>query len=111
MTSIAEADWKLFRVVHEGALRRFHARALAKIRSALDHQQSKSDAEVFAVLVDLMNQQRREIDRLFSDFRRSTALLQLAFLRAEKLVTDEEFARFGSETRGAVEKMLGSLTP
>jgi hypothetical protein len=43
----------------------------------------------------------------FDDLRRSTAVRQLALIQSHELVSAEEFGRFGAETRGAVQILLG----
>jgi hypothetical protein len=42
----------------------------------------------------------------FNNPRRSTALVQLARMRTERLLTDEEFARFSGATRAGVQLFL-----
>jgi hypothetical protein len=43
----------------------------------------------------------------FDDLRRSTAVRQLACMQSHELLSEKEFGRFSSETRGAVLILLG----
>ena len=55
----------------------------------------------------LIEQRDKELADAFNDLRRSTAVRQLACLQSLELLIDEEFARFGPETRDAVGVWLG----
>lgn len=55
----------------------------------------------------LVRERDEELAAAFDGLRRSTAVVQLAHMRRLGLVTDEEFAGFGPETRAAVAALLG----
>jgi hypothetical protein len=103
---ISEADWKVFRQVHPLALERFCEQALAEV-GRLASETGQSAHERYLAVFRLLQRRDKELAEAFTDFRRSTALLQLAILRLRGLVSDEEFARFSPETRGAVQVFQG----
>jgi len=58
-------------------------------------------------LYQLFKKRDKEVARLFDDFRRSTALLQLAAIHGQGLLTEAEFARFSEETQEFITVLLG----
>src|SRR5262249_36272490 len=105
--AISEPDWKRFRQVHALALGRFCERVLAEV-GQLAAEPGKSAHERYLAVFDLVHRRNKELAQAFDDFRRSTAWRQLAILRHQGLVSDDEFARFSPETRGAVQVFLGA---
>src|SRR5437763_5571116 len=102
---ISESDWKLFRRLRPLALDRFCQRVLAEVgRLAADA--GKGSHERYLAVFELLRRRDEELAAGFNDPRRSTALVQLARIRAEGLVTEEEFARFSPETRASVQVFL-----
>src|SRR5439155_25018794 len=106
MRQIEEADWKVFRQLHPVALERFCERILAEIERAGTNP-AKSYHERYLDIFRLIKRRDKQLGDAFNDFRRSTALLQIAIIRSRGLLTDEEFARFSPETREAVELIRG----
>jgi hypothetical protein len=104
---IAESDWKLFRQLREMALERFCERALSEVRR-LASDTGKGAHERYLAVFELLRHRDKELAEAFDDLRRSTAWRQLAIIRARGLITEEEFARFSPETRGAVQTFLGT---
>jgi hypothetical protein len=104
--AINEADWKHFRQLHPLALERFCERVLSEV-SRRASEIGKSAHERYLAVFKLLQRRDKELAEAFDDLRRSTAWLQLANLRSGRLVTDEEFARFGPETRAAVQIFQG----
>lgn len=99
---ISESDWKVFRQLHEVALKRFCERTLnelGQLASATD----KGAHERYLAVFKLLQNRDDELAEAFNDLRRSTALRQLAIIRSRGLLTEEEIARFSPETRGVVE--------
>jgi len=101
-TEIKESDWKLFRQLHQVALERFCERVLAEVRSAA------ADAgdgyhERYLKVFDLIRGRDKTIARTFNDLRRSKALILLANMKHEGLLTAAELAQFSAETRQAIE--------
>ncbi len=103
--AIQEADWKLLRTVHPLALERYCDRVLREVEQVVQDS-SKGTHERYQGLFELVQTRDREIARLFSDPRRSTALMMLAGLHAEGLLTKEEFSRPSPDTRNAVATRL-----
>jgi hypothetical protein len=103
--NINESDWKKFRDIHATALARFTERCLSEIQYHLTDK-SKPASERFWEIVEITQKRRRDVNLLFDDFRRSTALMQLAAMRHRKLVTDVEMARFSDETQALVKELL-----
>lgn len=97
---IPERDWKVFRTVREAALDRFCARVLKKAASVI--QDKGTNHERYLRLYRLLQERDRDIAFAFNDFRRSTAIIQLARIHALGVVTNEELARFSPETRELV---------
>jgi hypothetical protein len=103
---IAEKDWKTFKDLHPIVLERFFQKVLAEIRHIV-LEKDKDGREQFWAAFELMNERRKEAARLFDDFRRSTAIFQLAMMCVQGLLTDEEMGRFSVEAREAVERLRG----
>jgi hypothetical protein len=101
---IPERDWKLFTKLREVALERFCERTLDEMKQLIASS-SASHYERYLAIFKVVDRQDTELARLFDDFRRSTAIVQLAAMRARKLITDEELATFTAETREAVKSM------
>src|SRR5262245_22614943 len=104
---ISESDWKLFRQLHPIALERFCERVLSEV-SRLASDTDKSTHERYVAVYKLLQRRDKELAEAFDDLRRSTARRQLAVIRSRGLLTEEEFARFTPETRGAVQVFLGA---
>ena len=102
---INESDWKLFRKFQPIALERFCQHVLSEV-GRLASETGKSSHEQYLALFKLIERRDKELADAFNDLRRSTALLQLARIQSHELLTDEEFARFSAEARGAVQVFL-----
>jgi hypothetical protein len=102
---IGESDWKLFRQFQPIALARFCERVLSEV-GLLASDTRKGSHERYLALFKLIKQRDSELADAFDDMRRSTALLQLARIRSQNLLTEEEFARFSPETRDVVQFFL-----
>jgi len=50
----------------------------------------------------LLKNRDKEMARAFDDFRRSTAVLQLAIMRRMRLLTDEDLSVFSAQTQEQV---------
>lgn len=103
---ISESDWKVFRKIRVAALDRFCQRVLDEV-SRLAADTGRSSHHRYLAVFDLVQQRDKELANTFDDARRSTALLQLAQMRSQELLTDEEFALFSSDTRALIEGLLG----
>ena len=101
-TEIKESDWKLFRRLHKVALERFCERVLKEIQAAaVGRKEGYHDAylKVFALIRD----NDKTIANTFNDPRRSNALMLLANIKHEGLLTAAELDQFSPEARRAIE--------
>jgi hypothetical protein len=101
-----ESDWKIFRQLHKVALQRFCERVLAE-SELLHRDTTRSAHERYLAIYQFFRERDKELAQLFDDFRRSTAVWQIAAIKAHGLLTDEEFARFSQETQNLVAVILG----
>ena len=86
---IPESDWRRFKEVHAKLLERYCSRVLEEVAATC--QDTKGSAhERYLKVFKLIDERDKEIARLFNDYRRSTALMQLAIMRKTKLLTDED---------------------
>src|SRR4051794_30244598 len=102
---IAEPDWRLLRQLKPVALERFCRRVLDEV-AGLTRDDGRSNHDRYLALFELIKKQDDELAVTFDDLRRSTAFYRIAAMRHRNLLTDEEFARFGPDTRDAVQLML-----
>lgn len=98
---IRESDWKIFRELREVALDRFCQKVLSDMVQAASDG-SRGHHERYLAVYELIRERDKELAGVFDSPRRSVAMMQLAAIRARKLLTDEEFARFSPETRTTV---------
>jgi hypothetical protein len=100
-----EADWKIFRQLHPIACERYCNQAVADLQRILS-ESARPSGHRFWDAFKLAEEHAREIRRVFDDFRRSTAFVQLVRMRAAKLIRDNEMSRFTEGTRQAIERLL-----
>jgi len=103
-TEIKESDWKLFRRLHAVALERFCERVLTEIRSAAGDGDGGHHDRYLKVF-DLVRKRDKAIGRMFNDPRRSNALILLANIKGEGLLTAAELAQFSPEARQAIDNI------
>jgi hypothetical protein len=101
VNSIKESDWKLFRQYHPIAVDRFCQRIL-KDAEAIVSRGDDANHKRYLELYKLVTQKDQDVGRLFNDFRRSTALIQLTLIVSESLLTEEEIAQFSPETQTSI---------
>lgn len=109
MHEIKESDWKLLRRLHELALERYCRRVLDESEQ-LHADTSQSAHQRYLALYQLFHQRDKELAQLFNDLRRSNALWQLAAIKGQGLLTDEEFAQFSEQTQYLVAVLLGDAS-
>ena len=100
-----ESDWKLFRQLQPLALDRFCQRVLAEV-GRLVAATGKGSHERYRAVFKLLQKRDEELAYSFDNPRRSTAMIQLLRIRAERLLTEDEFDRFSAETRAVVQGIL-----
>ncbi len=98
---IPEADWRQFKQVHAALLERFCVRTLEELAGAIRSTEGTAHQR-YLRLYELVQQRDKELDQTFSDFRRSSAVLQLAIMRGLGLLQNEDLDRFSLPTRQAV---------
>ena len=106
---IIYADWKMLRELHPIVMDRFCQRHLDNV-SKMINTTTVGAHQRYQDIVGLMKSFDNLMKLLFADFRRSDGLMKLAGLREAKLVTDEEYARFGEATHRWVAEFL-TLSP
>jgi hypothetical protein len=107
MPEIQESDWKVLRRVHPLALERFCKRVLAEI-ARVSRDDAKSYHARYLQIFGLIQQDNRKRAHMFDNPRRSQALVMLAQIRSQRLLSEEEFSSLSPETRGAIQMLLGA---
>ena len=103
--NILESDWKILRGLQPLALDRFCRRVLGEIEKTIDAE-DRSAHERYLEIFRLLRHRDGELARSCDDLRRSNAIFKLTAMRAQGVLTDEEFGRFSDETRGRVDAIL-----
>lgn len=105
MHDIAEQDWQVLQSVKSAALDRLCAPVLAEI-ARIAANDSAGAHERFAEVCKLLHATDETIVDAFDDLRHENAIFKLATMRRRGLVTDEDLAHFGDETRATVAMLL-----
>ena len=82
--------------------RRFCKRVNGELLRALSDD-SRDAYEQYLAAYKLMHKRDKEIASAFDDFRRSTAIVQIAIIRKLGVITDEELGRFSESTRASLQ--------
>jgi hypothetical protein len=101
---ISEADWKRFRKLRAIALERFCDRILSEV-DKIKSDARKSAHERYLAIFALMRRRDDELGNAFDDFRRSTAVLQLATMNSLGLVTPEDLYEFSPDTQETIARL------
>ena len=96
--AIPEADWKVFSSLHPIWIDRFCKRVNGELLRLLSDD-SRDAYEQYLAAYKLMHKRDKELGNAFNDFRRSTAVIQLAIIRKLGVITDDELERFSESTR------------
>jgi hypothetical protein len=104
--AIPEADWRVFRSLHPIWIDRFCKRVNGELLRALSDD-SHGAHEQYLAAYKLMHKRDKEIASAFDDFRRSTAIFQIAIIRKLNVITDEELGRFSESTRALLQHFWG----
>jgi hypothetical protein len=102
---IKESDWKTFRRLHSVALERYCRRVLDEVRVAAKCKGDYHDC--YRTVYRLIRERDKTLAITFDDPRRSTALILLANMIAEELLTEEELKQFSLETQECIEAIRG----
>ena len=103
---ISESDWKLLRRLVPIALDRFCQAVLSEVALLASGSAQDSHAK-YLKLFKLIEARDEELGEAFNDMKRSMGYVKLAHLRSCGLITDQEFADFSEQTRGAVALFQG----
>jgi hypothetical protein len=106
MSGIPEADWRVFRSLHPIWIERFCQRINGELVRALSDD-SRDAYQQYLAAYKLMHKRDKEIGSAFNDFRRSTAVIQIAIIRKLGVITDEELGRFSESTRASLQFFWG----
>lgn len=107
---IREADWKIFREIHPAVLARFCDRILSEV-TALANDTAKGSHERYLLVFKRLQERDDEIAAAFNDFRRSTAVRQLAIMHSHDMLTIEEIARFSMELQESIKGLSDIFRP
>ncbi len=95
---IPEGDWRHFKRVHGEIYERFCAGVLAELAAILKAGEGTA-FDRYDRACKLLKRRDKELRRAFDDFRRSTAVWQLAIMRRMGLLTDQDLSVFSAQTQ------------
>ncbi|HLH52372.1 MAG TPA: peptide ABC transporter substrate-binding protein [Verrucomicrobiae bacterium] len=101
-SDLPESDWRCFKEVHSKALERYCCRILEEVAVATRGSEGTAH-ERYLKIFSLINEHNEQMAKAFDDFRRSTAVMQLAIMRRMELLTASELGQFSEQTRIRVE--------
>ena len=104
--NISEADWKVFRQIHQIAVERFSQQVLEEVQLIVSDA-SITAHERYGILYGLMGRRNKEMARAFDDFRRSTALEQLGLIKRLGVLTEEELSMFSPDAQRVIRVWAG----
>jgi hypothetical protein len=106
---IPERDWRLFHSLHATFVDRFCQRVLDELSSVISDA-GQTPHRRYLRLWKILKKRDNELGCAFDAPRRSMALTQMASVRAQGLLTDEEFGRFSEETQQTVQTLLSIVS-
>lgn len=110
MNNFPEDDWKHFKKIQATALDRLCARVLKQLQQHCTAT-TGTNFERFEKALSTMKEGGNEYKRAFTDFRRSTAFMNLLQIVALGLISDEELKGFSAQTRAKLAEIhAGRLT-
>lgn len=98
MRTIREADWKIFKQVRETALQRFCRQVLDDI-DAISRDETLTAHERYLEVYELVQARDRTLRAGLDGLSRSSAIVQLMFIRKLGLISSEELVRFSPEVQ------------
>ncbi len=98
---IPESDWRHFKRVHSELLERYCAGVLDELDASLKTADGTAH-DRYVRACKLLKNRDKDLARAFDDFRRSTAVMQLAIMRSMGLLTDEDLSVFSRQTQDQV---------
>jgi hypothetical protein len=100
---IPEADWKIFRELHELALDRFCARVLDEVLKTIAGGDDKTNHERFLAVSEIVERRNHDMADAFDDPRPAHAIDQLVCMQRHNLLTSKEMSGFSQKTREIVQ--------
>ena len=101
-SDLPESDWRRFKEIHTRVLERYCVQVLRDV-AGVSQGSEGSAHDRYLKIYKLVEDADEQIEKVFSDYRRSTADLQLGLMRRMKLLTDAELALFSEQTRTRIE--------
>ena len=98
---IKESDWKIFSKFYQVALDRFCKRVIEEVRSEIT-EVTDGYHDRYLRVYKLIQRRDKILADAFDNPRRSNALILLAFIRQQGLLTEEELMQLSPETRNAI---------
>ena len=98
---IPESDWRHFKRVHNELLERYCGRVLDELAETLKSRDGSAH-DRYVRAYNLLKERDEDLVRAFDDFRRSTAVMQLAIMRSMALLTDDDLSVFSRQTQEQV---------
>jgi hypothetical protein len=97
---IRETDWKRLRELKPALLDRFCSRALSEIVKA-SSDSAMTPHERYLKVYGLIQDEDKELGRMFDDLKRSNAVRKLFLMQRAGLLTQDEWAGFSGEIKDA----------
>ena len=104
--NFSETDWKILSSLKPLALDHLCQLILGRSGDIIARAHQGGHHDCYLDLYRHIHESDETMSRCFDGFKRSQALVILANWRREKLITDEEFATFSSDTHALVEMLL-----
>jgi hypothetical protein len=104
-----EPDWKQLKAVYPLAVERFSERILSEVQAIMG-KTDLSAQDRYRETHNLIRERDKEMAHLFDRYSRSHVFRQLLGIRAAKLITEEEWARFSGRIRESIDGLLEEYT-
>ena len=105
MNDIPESDWKYMRTVNAELLETLCKRINDEVLRTITGD-ALSQHERFLRLFERVMDNNEIIAKCFDDWRRSTLLVKLLWLRRERLLTDEHLSHLTEETQSKIKQLM-----
>ena len=105
MKDVPEKDWKTIRTLKEKALDLACRRILEKSSKIIEVGDKNAHGK-YLDLYKMIDSEDKQIAHLFSDLKRSTAIMKLSLWKFNNLIGEEDLKSFSDESRGKVESLI-----
>ena len=99
--AIPEPDWRIFRTLHPIWVNRFCECVNRELIAVLSDP-GRNQHDRYLAAYRLIHKRDKQIGHAFDDFRRSTAVFQIAIIRKLDVITNEALERFGQQVRDSL---------